>query len=248
MKNEVFPVYIGWDSREEIAFEVCKHSLLRRSSIPVYPIPLNVDILRFIGLYDRTFHKKDGVKIDDRDGRPFSTDFAFTRFLSCALNLYQGWVMFQDCDQLWLEDARKLWDLRDDRYAVMCVKHKHEPTESTKMDGQVQQRYARKNWSSVMLFNGAHPANKRLTVAAVNTEPGGWLHGLGWLKDDEIGELPECWNYLESWSSRQIDPAIVHYTRGGPWFPDYRNVEYAEEWREELALLEKDRKPDLVGL
>ena len=44
------------------------------------------------------------------------------------------------------------FDLWDDEYAVMCVKHAQEPEESIKMDGKLQQPYPRKNWSSFMLM------------------------------------------------------------------------------------------------
>jgi hypothetical protein len=30
-----FRVFIGWDSREPIAYDVARHSLLKRASIPV---------------------------------------------------------------------------------------------------------------------------------------------------------------------------------------------------------------------
>ena len=45
---------------------------------------------------------------------------------------------------LFLDDVAKLWDLRDDRYAVMCVKHDHKPTEDTKFLGATQTRYEKK--------------------------------------------------------------------------------------------------------
>jgi hypothetical protein len=48
-----------------------------------------------------------------------------------------------------------------------------------------------------------------------------------------LGELPLTFNYLEGWNNKaqEPDPVCVHMTRGGPWFPGYQNVEYADEWR-----------------
>ena len=37
--------------------------------------------------------------------------------------------------------------------------------DTVKMDGQAQQPYARKNWSSLILYNCAHPATRQLTPA-----------------------------------------------------------------------------------
>jgi len=227
------PVYIGYDRREEEAWDVCKHSLLRHTSIPVHPIKLKDTTLREIGIYGRDWQERDGIRYDTLDRKPFSTDFAFTRFLSPILALYQGWSLFMDCDMLWRADIAELMALADPKYAVMCVKHDYTPKEGVKMDGQRQETYRRKNWSSFMLFNCEHPANRFLTPRAVSTEPGAWLHGMGWLKDEDIGGLPEAWNWLCGWSSPDIDPKVVHYTLGGPWFDDYRNVPFAGEWLQE---------------
>lgn len=73
-----------------------------------------------------------------------STEFSFSRFLVPHLCGYRDWAIFADCDMLFLDDVAKLWDLRDDRYAVMCVKHDHKPTEDTKFLGATQTRYEKK--------------------------------------------------------------------------------------------------------
>jgi lipopolysaccharide biosynthesis glycosyltransferase len=41
-----------------------------------------------------------------------------------------------DCDMLMLDDVAKLWALRDENYAVMCVKHNHVPAEATKFHNE----------------------------------------------------------------------------------------------------------------
>jgi hypothetical protein len=101
------------------------------------------------------------------------------------------------------------------------------------MDGQLQQKYFRKNWSSFMLFNCGHPSTKLLTVDSVNNEPGSWLHAFGWCPDDELGSLKPQWNWIDG--TTEGEPLAVHYTLGGPWFPHLRNgnLPYFEEWRQE---------------
>lgn len=237
----MIPVWIGADSREEIAYRVCKRSIERRTSTPVYIRPLRQKALRYVGLYTRGSHLDDGVLVDDIDGKPFSTEFAFTRFLVPALQQYEGWAMFCDCDFLFRRDISDLWDLRDDRYAAMVVKHRHIPRDDTKMDGARQDKYERKNWSSLVLWNCGHEWNKEhLTVDYVNQTDGGRLHAFSWLYNTEhIGSLPHGWNFLEGRECVECaaledrDIRAVHYTRGGPWFEGWQNVEYAADWEEE---------------
>jgi lipopolysaccharide biosynthesis glycosyltransferase len=147
---------------------------------------------------------------------------------------YEGWALFCDCDFLFRADLNELFKLKDDRYAVMCVKHDYSPQEGVKMDGQIQQSYPRKNWSSLVLWNCGHESNKKLTPRMANFMPGSFLHAFKWLKDSEIGALPEYWNWLEGHSSPSIEPRGVHFTRGTPNFPGYEQVPYADEWRSYL--------------
>lgn len=221
-------IYIGWDSREDIAYTVAKHSM-EMMSRDVTVKPLKLHQLRDDGIYTRSVDKLG------------STEFTFTRFLVPYLNDYKGWALFTDCDVLALDDMNKLFELADDKYAVMCVKHDYTPSETMKMDGQQQTIYPRKNWSSVVLWNCAHPSNSVVTPELVNTESGMYMHRFMWLKDDEIGEIPYQWNYLVGWYQSK-DPKLVHYTEGGPWFEEYRNCEYSKEWKDILCL-----KYDLVN-
>ena len=228
-----YSVWIGYDPREAEAFAVARHSIRRLSgNVPVYPLVL--EDLREAGLYKRPTSKRDGKLYDAISEHPMATEFAISRFL--VPRLARGWAVFMDCDVLARADIAQLFAEADDKYAVMCVKHDHKPKDGVKMDGQAQTRYQRKNWSSVMLFNCDHPSNKKLTVDMINTVPGRDLHALRWLKDDEIGALDGAWNFLVGHSDPSIDPSIVHFTEGGPWFDGYGDVAYADEWRAERSL------------
>lgn len=158
-----------------------------------------------------------------------STEFAITRFLVPIL-AHSGWVLFCDCDIVFLDDPAKLFALADDRFAVMCVKHDMKVEHDRKMDGQVQVPYARKNWSSVMLVNCDHPANQRMTVSMIKEIPGRFLHRFCWLKDDEIGELPPEWNWLVGVQPKPEHPKIAHFTLGGPWIPGWVPQAHDDIW------------------
>ena len=213
-------VFVGWDSREDVAYQVCKRSLESSSSIPVEVSPIRQQDLRSRGLYTRG---SDPLS---------STEFSFTRFLTPYLAGYEGWAVFVDCDFLFRRDIAGILDYLDPSKALYCVKHEYAPPETVKMDGQQQTQYPRKNWSSFMLINCGHEQVRRLTPAVVNTANGLFLHRFNWLTDDVIGALPMTWNYLEGWHTKVDcdDPIAVHFTRGGPWFENYRNVEYGQEW------------------
>lgn len=225
-------IYIGYDSREADAYEVCKASILKYS--PQSITAIREIGVRLSGMYDRPYRCDGAQKYDTRDGRPFSTEFSFTRFLVPALNQYHGWALFCDCDFLFRADLNELFALCNDDYAVMCVKHDYKPDYGTKMDGQKQEPYPRKNWSSLVLWNCGHWQNRKVTPKFVNMMPGSALHSFCWLKDKDIGAIPEAWNWLEGHSSKAWEPKGVHYTRGVPSMPGYEHVDYADEWRSYL--------------
>lgn len=211
-------VFIGFDARETVAFNVLSHSIQARASEPVAVVPMMLSQLK-------------GVLTRPRDPLQ-STDFSFSRFLVPFLSGYAGWSLFMDCDMLMLEDVASLWSLRDERYAMMVVKHNHVPRETVKFLGEPQSKYEKKNWSSVMLFNNAKC--QTLTPDYVNTASGLELHQFKWLENDDlIGALPERWNHLVGYSPPRQDAALVHYTLGGPYFPEYADCEYSVQWRAE---------------
>ena len=215
--------FIGYDPKEDIAYRVCKQSLLNRSTIKIKAFALKQFELQSMGFYMR-----------DKDPLA-STEFTYTRFLIPALMDYKGWAVFCDCDILFLSDIKNLFSDLSDGKAIYCVKHDYTPKEKHKMDGRQQTVYPRKNWSSFIIFNCSHPANKKLTIDLANQETGSYLHQFKWLEDNQIGDLDERWNWLEGWTSMHNSkkPFAVHYTRGGPWFNEWQDVEYADLWNDE---------------
>ncbi len=225
-------VYVGWDPREDIAWEVCRHSILRRTNTAeVAVIPLIQSELRQQGLYKRA--------VDTRA----ATEFSLTRFLTptlAAQDGYDGMSVFVDCDFLFVADVLDVLNEVDASKAISVVKHDYQPKETVKMDGCVQYPYPRKNWSSFIVFNGAHPGVRALTPDVVNTAEPAYLHRFNWLNDSEIGELDKGWNYLEGWYAPQYDKLkAIHYTLGGPWFEHKMDCDFAQLWLDEEADLQR---------
>ena len=226
-------VYIGYDDRDEIAASVCASSIRRRSNCSLrYLRKTDPDVQK---VFSRGFElAPNGQMIDAIDGKPFSTDFSFTRFLVPYLEKYYGWAIFCDPDMIWLAPPEELLALADDKYAAMVVKHNHVPTEKTKMGGLVQTTYPRKNWSSLVLWNCGHRHNKMLAPQQINLIEGSYLHGFVWLKDDEIGELDPAWNFLVGHSDPKIQPKVIHHTDGSPTFKDCNTVRFADVFFDEI--------------
>ncbi|KAJ6823352.1 protein CDI-like [Iris pallida] len=87
-----FKIFIGYDPREDSAYRVCVHSLVKHSSIPLSIAPIVQSDLRSAGHYWR------------QRGPTESTEFSFTRFLTPFLSSFSGWALFVDCDFLYLSD------------------------------------------------------------------------------------------------------------------------------------------------
>ncbi len=216
-------VCIGYDAAEPEAFAVLAHSILQRVTQPIAIVPLERRSLARIYARPR--------------GPTESTDFAFTRFLVPYLSGYQGYSIFLDCDMLCRVDLGDVFlhVLADPGKAVYVCQHDYTPSTTTKFLGQPQTVYPRKNWSSFMIFDNARC--QALTPAYVQTAPGLALHRFQWTTDDQVGALPLDWNWLVGEYPTNPDAHILHYTLGGPWFPETVDCDHADLWRAERDAL-----------
>lgn len=230
-------VFIGYDGREQRAYEVALRSLRAHAAEQPQVTPLVAAHLRGEGLYWRPEEFRDGVRFDVISNAPMSTEFALTRFLVPALCDFEGWAVFCDCDFLFRADIGELFALADPAKAVQVVQHNYAPLEGSKMDNQPQAAYPRKNWSSLILWNCSHPAHRTLDLDDINRVPGLKLHAFWWLADALIGALPAQWNALvlraegSALRTQVENPSAVHFTLGTPDMPGYEHSEYADEWR-----------------
>tara|TARA_Y100000385_G_scaffold275798_1_gene320658 strand:- start:2419 stop:3093 length:675 start_codon:yes stop_codon:yes gene_type:complete len=208
-------IFIGYDSKEKVAFNVLSYSILKNSSKPVAITPIYLDNIK-----DDFVRERNNLS---------STEFSFSRFIIPHLMNYQGWALFMDCDMLMIDDIAKLWRLRDDKYAVQVCKHDYVPKSQTKFLNQVQTVYPKKNWSSVMLMN-CHKCHT-LTPDYVNKASGLELHQFKWLESEKlIGDIPLEWNWLADEYEPKEEVHNIHYTEGGPYFENYENCDYSDLW------------------
>ena len=216
-------IFIGYDTRESIAYHVCASSILRRSSTPVAVTPLSLSNLK--SCYNESH--SDG-----------SNQFTYSRFLVPQLMNYSGWAIFMDGDMVVLDDIVNLWNLRDEQYAAMVVKHNYTTSSATKYLGNKNENYPCKNWSSVILWNCGHPKNKKLTSNFVSTATGAELHRFSWLDHNkDIGNVPIEWNWLPDEFGANYQAKLIHYTLGTPCFPEYKDTVMSEFWHAERSNL-----------
>jgi hypothetical protein len=223
MHHDVIKIFIGYDPVESVAWHTMAHSLLRKSSRPLAIIPVNIANIK-------SFY------IRDRDPKQ-SNEFSFSRFLVPYLCDFKGMAIFFDCDMLLRDDVSKIFDVleSDPGKAVYVVKHDYEPRNDVKYLNSIQYKYPRKNWSSVILWNCEHPSNRIVDANFVNNASPLDLHRFTWLNDNEIGNLDVRWNWLVG---EYIDPPSnvknVHWTIGGPYFHEYKDSDFSDEWFSEF--------------
>lgn len=219
MSSKLLKIYIGFDQVESVAWHTMVHSILAKSSKPVAIVPVNLANLKEI--YTRSRDPKQ------------SNEFSFSRFLVPYLSDFEGYAAFFDCDMMLRTDINELFETvkQDPGKAVYVVKHDYQPRDDIKYLNNVQYKYPRKNWSSVVLWDCSHPANKVVTPDFVNNASPMELHRFTWLKDEDIGELNVRWNWLVGeYDQPPEDVKNVHWTVGGPYFEEYKNVDFSKEW------------------
>lgn len=101
--HQPLKIFIGYDHRQPVAFNVLQYSLFKRASKPVSINPLVLPTLPM---------KRQGL-----------TPFTYSRFLVPWLCDYQGWALFLDIDFLALGDVAELFALTDNQYAAMVSKN-----------------------------------------------------------------------------------------------------------------------------
>ena len=213
--NDIIDIVVGFDSREAVAYHTFTQSVIEKSSLPIRFLPLNIGSLSNY----RELHN---------DG---SNEFIYSRFLVPYLMNFENWAIYADGDMVCLEDIKKLWDLRDKKYAIQVVKHDYKTKINNKYWGNKNEDYPRKNWSSLILWNCGHPSHKILTPKFIQQQIGSFLHRFSWIHDDDIGELAKEWNWLAMEYEEKKDIKLIHYTIGTPCFEEYQNSSLSSYWK-----------------
>jgi lipopolysaccharide biosynthesis glycosyltransferase len=218
---ETVRIFVGFDQREAAAYHVFCQSVIEKSSLPVEFHPITK------GMFS---------------GGEGSNSFTLSRYLVPHLCDFNGWALFLDGDMVCDVDIAELWGWRNtlSYKAVSVVKHDYKTRHHRKYVGSKlatdNEDYPRKNWSSVVLWNCSHFANRVLTpefVSAATPSTPSYLHRFEWLQDKDIGELSPDWNYLVVESS-PASPHLYHYTLGVPGLTHYADDYGSWKWHRAL--------------
>lgn len=236
-------IFVGYDAKENIAYQVLKHSLESSNNVTVVPLVTNE--LRKAGLFERSesVAARTGQRYDTvGSATPFSTDFSFTRFLvptiARMLGL-SGWVVFMDCDFLNVGNLQDLYEELDTFAGakLAVVKHDFISSVKVKMDGVLQTNYAKKLWSSLMCFNLDTNVDTFIDPLLVNRHTGKFLHQFEWFPhtDTDIVGLDEAYNFVPFHSEKRTtrEPVLLHFTEKAPWFYGENSMEgdaYSNYW------------------
>ena len=202
----IYRVYIGWNPNEQEAAEVCRHSLLKHSTLPIQVHFLKRDDLKKAGIYNRDPAKE----IDDRE-------YPYLRYFVPHLTNFTGWAVYCDPSVVWNADVRELFQHLNPSAAVHVAKHDPKLTEA-------ENQYN----SGVILWNCGHDSNQQLTPEVCSNQFPTFLHTFEWIQPTDIFPLELEWNWLANHYDTPIEgePKAIHFADGGPWLPNRRHVKY----------------------
>lgn len=217
---KTIPLFIGYDINEAVVYHTCVNSIVRQSTLPISICPLSPSLL-------------NGYTETHNDA---SNQFIYTRFLVPYIMDYKGWAIYIDGDMVVRDDIVNLWNLRNNKFAAMVVKHDYKTKSKIKYLNSINEDYPRKNWSSVILWNCEHIKNRILTTDFVGKSSGSILHRFSWLNEEDIGSLPFEWNWLPDEYGENNKAKLLHYTLGAPCYNEFHETAQANEWHKELSL------------
>lgn len=210
----MIPLFTGYDAREAVGLTVFQQSVRERCAAPWPIVPLGGQ---------------------QRDG---TNRFTYARFEVAARCGFEGLAVYCDgVDMLLRADLAELLLSLQPGKAVHVVKHDYRTSQPRKYRGTEMEAenadYPRKNWSSLVVWDCAHLANRWLTPENIAGSSGQDLHRFRWLDDHLIGSLPLEWNWLDEYGENE-QAKLVHWTTGIPGFSSYRQAPHAVEWQATL--------------
>lgn len=218
------PFFVGYDKREAVGYHVFCHSVLARTKLDVSFTPMRGSGSKPMGS---------------------STAFDHTRWDVPRLCGYSGLAIWAECDMLCRTDIAELLECFNNKYDVMVAKHDYRTRFPVKFLGQSNEDYPRKNWSSLMVINCRAAVWQRIDYLRLHNLPDlRLLHSfperiesVALFDQDRIGALDLGWNWLVGEYPHNPKAAFAHFTIGLPCFKEYKDCDYSNEWRAELAAL-----------
>ena len=246
-------VFIGYDAQEPVAFSVLAHSILRRASRPVSITPIALCNLE--GILTRARQPNQSTDFSfSRFLVPWICGFeGWSIFMDCDQ------LCLDDIAKLWAlrDESKSVMCVKHDHRPTETRKFLgHVQTQyPMKNWSSVMLMNNRMCWRLTPDFVN--------TATGLQLHRFEWLKGADWPKsvEDQIGELPRGWNHLVGYDEPECAfPTCgcdlmengkhncpikarhehtlhnLHFTEGGPWFPGFDDVPFADVWRRERNL------------
>lgn len=202
-------IFIGYDPRQAVSYNVCQHSIVLRTTCPVAIVPLIIETLPI---------KRQGL-----------TPFTWSRFLVPYLSNYEGMSIFLDADIILQSDINELIQLLVKKYkneempAVSVIKSSQKFEWASVMVFNCAHQ-DNKKLTPDYIENTNENLHKISWTDQIGEIPKIWNHLVGYDRpcaDEENGYKVK----------------LIHYTQGVPAWKETLDCELSEEWQKEKQFM-----------
>ena len=212
-------VFIGYDPRQAVSYNVCQHSILLRTLKPVAIVPLVIETLPI---------KRQGL-----------TPFTWSRFLVPYLSDFAGISIFLDADIILQHDINELVDyvkninIDGSVPAVSVVKTMHKFEWASMMVFNCSHPD-----NAILTPEYIDKTTDRLHMIS-------WTNSIGQI----TSEWNHLVGYDKPWDSKINGTIkLIHYTQGVPAWSETSDCEFSAEWQKELMYINSSIEwVDLMG-
>ena len=200
-------VFIGYDPKQAVSYNVCQHSILIRALKPISITPLVIGTLPI---------KREGL-----------TTFTWSRFLVPYLSNFKGISIFLDADIILQGDINELVDIVKKMEfngkipAVSVVKNLHKFEWASVMVFNCEHPD-----NHILTPEYIEQTNDKLHsiswTESIGQIPSEWNHLVG---------------YDKRWRQNEDKKKLIHYTQGVPAWKETLDCEFSDEWTKELFYL-----------
>jgi hypothetical protein len=197
-------VFLGFDPRQPVSYNVAQFSILRRAHRPVWLCPLIAEQLDF--------------------QRPGLTPFTWTRFLVPWLCNFQGWAVFMDADVIVVDDIYNIMNGVDQNKAVhVCDTNPAFERGAVMLFNCAHPDNAILTREYVAMANNLHSIGWTKNIGKLDPR---WNHLVGYDKPtDEVSLIHYTMGVPAFEETRDCEHADL-------WIQEAQIMEYAAPWQE----------------
>ena len=202
-------IFIGYDPRQAVSYNVCQHSILIRATKPVAIIPLIIETLPI---------KRQGL-----------TPFTWSRFLVPYLSDFNGISVFLDADIILQSDINELIELIKSNYREKEIPAVNVVKKDQKFEWASVMVFNCSHEDNLILTpefieNTKQNLHQISWTQNIGKIPDSWNHLVGYDKPKNL-------------ESKNSEVKLIHYTQGVPAWVETLDCEFSKEWEKELNFM-----------